>query len=131
MKLQVVWFKRDLRWEDHAPLAAAVATGQPVVALLLHEPSLWAQPVYSNRHACFEYESAAELFATRPPLGGSYEFDASHLSIKTSDASALEGSALPFFYVAAEATEAFEALEAFAGIPIGAVFSHQEIGIET
>ena len=55
MKLQVVWFKRDLRWEDHAPLAAAVATGQPVVALLLHEPSLWAQPVYSNRHACFEY----------------------------------------------------------------------------
>ena len=69
MKLQVVWFKRDLRWEDHAPLAAAVATGQPVVALLLHEPSLWAQPVYSNRHWCFEYESAAELAGTRPLLG--------------------------------------------------------------
>ncbi len=50
MKLQIVWFKRDLRWEDHAPLAQAVATGQPVVGLVLYEPSIWAQPVYSLRH---------------------------------------------------------------------------------
>lgn len=172
MKLQVVWFKRDLRWEDHAPLAAAVATGQPVVALLLHEPSLWSQPVYSNRHACFEYESATELAATRPLLGeleirAVNAADGHETSIDAADGretscDAAEGlgasndaavgretsndvaaghgtsndaaasrNLLPFFYVAAEATEAFEALEAFAGIPIGAVFSHQEIGIET
>jgi deoxyribodipyrimidine photo-lyase len=162
MKLQVVWFKRDLRWEDHAPLSAAVATGQPVVALLLHESSLWAQPVYSNRHACFEYESAAELFATRPLLGEldiravnaaegrGTSNDAAQGRGTSNDAAEGRGSSndvaagrgtsndaaagrrhLPFFYVAAEATEAFEALEAFAGIPIGAVFSHQEIGIET
>ena len=162
MKLQVVWFKRDLRWEDHAPLAAAVATGQPVVALLLHEPSLWAQPVYSNRHACFEYESAAELAATRPLLGRLVaQANNAYESRETSkDAAAGRGTSnettaalgtsidaadgrgtsidaadgrnsLPFFYLAAEATEAFEALEAFAGMPIGAVFSHQEIGIET
>jgi deoxyribodipyrimidine photo-lyase len=148
MKLQVVWFKRDLRWEDHAPLAAAVATGQPVVALLLHEPSLWGQPVYSNRHGCFEYESAAELHATRPLLGSSVTVagrptapDTETLGRETSSdaaegretrSDAAEGRRhLPFFYLAAEATEAFEALEAFAGIPIGSVFSHQEIGIET
>ena len=152
MKLQVVWFKRDLRWEDHAPLAAAVATGQPVVALLLHEPSLWAQPVYSNRHACFEYESAAELAGTRPllgeldiravnaPEGRETSNDAAEGRETSNDAAAGRGTSndaaagrnhLPFFYVAAEATEAFEALEAFAGIPIGAVYSHQEIGIET
>jgi hypothetical protein len=98
--------------------------------------------VYSNRHACFEYESAAELAATRPLLG---ELDiravnAAAAHETSNDAAEGHGTSndvadgrnpLPFFYVAAEATVAFEALEAFAGIPIGAVFSHQEIGIET
>jgi deoxyribodipyrimidine photo-lyase len=35
----VVWFKRDLRIDDHRPLAAAAARG-PVIALYVYEPSL-------------------------------------------------------------------------------------------
>ena len=110
MKLQIVWFKRDLRWEDHAPLAQAVATGQPVVGLVLYEPSMWAQPVYSRRHEVFVYESVTELQATAPRLG-------SH-------------GRIPLWYVNAEAFEAFEALSHLAGLPIGTVFSHEEVGIE-
>ena len=40
MGLTVVWFKRDLRVHDHAPLAAAVARG-PVLCLYVVEPSVW------------------------------------------------------------------------------------------
>ena len=110
MELQVVWFKRDLRWADHAPLAQAVATGQPVMGLVLYEPSIWVQPVYSLRHEVFVYESVAELQATAPRLGS-------------------QGS-ISLFYVRAEAMDAFEALVRLAGLPIGAVFSHEEVGIE-
>ncbi|MFM6960808.1 MAG: deoxyribodipyrimidine photo-lyase, partial [Schleiferiaceae bacterium] len=68
LKLNVVWLKRDLRWSDHAPLAQAVALGEPVVGILLHEPTLWSQPVYSPRHARFEAESFEDLAANRPQL---------------------------------------------------------------
>lgn len=110
MKLQIVWFKRDLRWEDHAPLAHAVATGQPVVGLVLYEPSIWAQPVYSRRHEVFVHESVNELQATAPRLGSR--------------------GPISLFYACAEAEEAFEALAQHAGIPLGAVFSHEEVGIK-
>lgn len=36
----VVWFKRDLRIADHAPLVEAVSRG-PVIPLLVIEPELW------------------------------------------------------------------------------------------
>jgi deoxyribodipyrimidine photo-lyase len=117
MTLQIVWLKRDLRWADHAPLTAAVATGRPVVVLVLYEPSLWSQPVHSNRHACFFWESVAELQSTAPLLG--------------LPASPLAARPLRVFYVRAEAEEAFEALARCAGMPLGGVFSHQEVGIET
>ena len=41
----VVWFKRDLRLHDHAPLAEAARRG-PVLALHVQEPSLWASPLF-------------------------------------------------------------------------------------
>ena len=40
MGYTVVWFKRDLRVHDHAPLAHAAAHG-PVLCLYVLEPSLW------------------------------------------------------------------------------------------
>lgn len=49
---QVVWFKRDLRVQDHAALAGAVAVG-PVVPIYIVEPGLWAQPDMSLRHYQF------------------------------------------------------------------------------
>ncbi|MFM7120922.1 MAG: deoxyribodipyrimidine photo-lyase, partial [Gammaproteobacteria bacterium] len=56
----VVWFKRDLRLQDHAPLVAAAARG-PVVALYIIEPDLWRQPDSSSRHWQFIRDSLAEL----------------------------------------------------------------------
>ena len=40
--LQVVWFKRDLRVVDHAPLLEAAQRG-PVLPLYVVEPELWQQ----------------------------------------------------------------------------------------
>ena len=40
MGVQVVWFKRDLRVRDHAPLAAAARAG-PVLGLYIVEPGIW------------------------------------------------------------------------------------------
>ena len=44
----VLWFKRDLRWHDHAPLASAALWAQQhggaVLPLWVDEPAMWAQP---------------------------------------------------------------------------------------
>ncbi len=50
--LQVVWFKRDLRFTDHWPLVRAAKTG-PVLALYVFEPEMMEAPDYSNQH--FEF----------------------------------------------------------------------------
>ncbi|MDG1261719.1 MAG: deoxyribodipyrimidine photo-lyase [Flavobacteriales bacterium] len=49
-EINVVWFKRDLRLRDHAPLKAAIEAGLPIVLLYVFEPSLMAVPKLSNRH---------------------------------------------------------------------------------
>ncbi len=48
MSLQILWFKRDLRLEDHAALSAAALRG-PVLALVIVEPEYWRQPDTSSR----------------------------------------------------------------------------------
>lgn len=45
----LVWFKRDLRLDDHAPLVEACARG-PVLPLYIVEPALWQQPDAAPRH---------------------------------------------------------------------------------
>ena len=45
---QVVWFKRDFRMTDHAPLADAASEG-PVIALVIVEPAYWAGADVSAR----------------------------------------------------------------------------------
>ena len=59
--IEIVWFKRDLRVRDHRPLAAAAATGRPVLPLYIVEPGLWAEPDMSRRHWAFIAESLDEL----------------------------------------------------------------------
>ncbi|TVP76523.1 deoxyribodipyrimidine photo-lyase [Thioalkalivibrio sp.] len=49
---QLVWFKRDLRVQDHLPLVAAAERG-PVIPLYVVEPELWAQPDAAWRHWAF------------------------------------------------------------------------------
>jgi deoxyribodipyrimidine photo-lyase len=56
----VVWFKRDLRTQDHRPLAAAAKRG-PVIPLLVIEPEYWAQPDVSHRHYVFMRDCAQAL----------------------------------------------------------------------
>ncbi len=58
--LNVVWFKRDLRIMDHAPLAMAARAGE-VLPLYIVEPDLWAQPDMSARQWAFAAESLTEL----------------------------------------------------------------------
>ncbi len=60
--VQLVWFKRDLRVADHAPLAEAAARGL-VLPLWIVEPGLWAEPDASARQYRVQAEAAAELGA--------------------------------------------------------------------
>lgn len=60
MGLNVVWFKRDLRIDDHRPLVEAVRSG-PCLPVYLVEPELWAQPDAARRHQDFIAESLVEL----------------------------------------------------------------------
>ncbi|NIC40419.1 FAD-binding domain-containing protein [Aquabacterium sp. A08] len=60
MSYRVVWFKRDLRVHDHAPLADAARQGS-VLCLYVVEPSLWAQPDAATQHYRFIAESLADL----------------------------------------------------------------------
>jgi deoxyribodipyrimidine photo-lyase len=66
---QVVWFKRDLRLHDHAPLAQAAARG-PVVALHISEPSLLASDLFDAGHAQFIHQSLADLAQAMAARGG-------------------------------------------------------------
>ncbi|MEO1448503.1 MAG: deoxyribodipyrimidine photo-lyase [Bacteroidota bacterium] len=59
--LHIVWFKRDLRLHDHAPLKAAIETGKPVLLLFCFEPELIAQPDYELRHWRFVWESLTDM----------------------------------------------------------------------
>ena len=65
----VVWFKRDFRTYDHAPLHAAEATGQPVLPLYITEPDYWQLPDTSYRQWRFMYGCLKELDTDLKQLG--------------------------------------------------------------
>ena len=67
--LRIVWFKRDLRVEDHAPLAEAAAAPGRILPLYIAEPGLWAQPVASARQWRFVAGALAALRARLADLG--------------------------------------------------------------
>lgn len=69
--LQVVWFKRDLRLTDHAPLSHAVASKQPILLLYIWEPSLLLDPHYDVRHWRFVWESLQDMKRRLAPFGAS------------------------------------------------------------
>jgi deoxyribodipyrimidine photo-lyase len=59
--ITVVWLKRDLRLDDHAPLKKAAELGLPTLIFYAWEPSLLSAPNYSNRHWNFIAESLSEM----------------------------------------------------------------------
>ena len=60
-RISIVWFKRDLRVNDHAPLKAAIEAGYPVLAVTFLEPSLRDSGHYAERHWSFISQSVEEL----------------------------------------------------------------------
>ena len=66
--VQLVWFKRDLRVIDHAPLTEAARQG-PVLPLYIVEPDLWREPDASGRQWAFAAESLRDLRADLAALG--------------------------------------------------------------
>jgi deoxyribodipyrimidine photo-lyase len=72
MTLGLVWFKRDLRWEDHEALAKAAAAG-PVRCVYIVEPGYWSLPDTALQHFEFIRESLNALDEHLRQLGGSLE----------------------------------------------------------
>ncbi len=62
-QVNIVWFKRDLRFTDHEPLYAAQQSGLPLLLLYCFEPSVMAYHDSDTRHWRFVYESLAEMNA--------------------------------------------------------------------
>lgn len=68
MPLNLVWIKRDLRTQDHAPLEAAEKDGIPYCIIFLWEPALLNAPDQSDRHRCFEWQSLQDMNQTLAPF---------------------------------------------------------------
>ena len=100
---QIVWFKRDLRIQDHEAILEASRQTLPVVFVYLHEPELFQSTHYSPRHERFVWESIIELKAF------------------------FQAKKLPFFAIEMEAIPLFESLIAMG---LQKVWSLQEIGLE-
>lgn len=66
--IHIVWFKRDLRIHDHAPLVEACRAG-PVLALFAWEPSVLAGADYAEQHAQFAEECLNALRGDLAQLG--------------------------------------------------------------
>ncbi|QJR35404.1 cryptochrome/deoxyribodipyrimidine photo-lyase family protein [Gemmatimonas groenlandica] len=69
--LQLVWYKRDLRIADHAPLAGAMAAG-PVVAVYVHEPEQQYATDRDVRHERVLRDALDELKASWQARGGHF-----------------------------------------------------------
>lgn len=104
--LNILWLKRDLRWRDHAALQAAIAAGQPLAIIYCFEPSLIADPHYSERHWRFVWESLLDMKAQ---LAANYPQVTIYI---------LHGEVMPIL----------ETIQAT--VLINAIYSHQETGIQ-
>ena len=79
MSYALVWFKRDLRWQDHMALSQAGQSG-PVRCFYVIEPELWLQPDAALQHFEFIRESLQDLDSHLRTLGGQLEIHHGELS---------------------------------------------------
>ena len=68
-QINVVWLKRDLRLQDHAPLFQAEQADIPYLIVYCFEPSLLQYPDTSTRHLRFIYHSILALNTGLGPFG--------------------------------------------------------------
>ncbi|MDJ0831992.1 MAG: deoxyribodipyrimidine photo-lyase [Gammaproteobacteria bacterium] len=59
--INIVWLKRDLRTQDHAPLDAAEQAGLPYLIVYLFEPELMRHADMSERHRQFIFHSIRDM----------------------------------------------------------------------
>lgn len=57
----IIWLKRDLRLQDHAPLREAMNSGLPTMLIYIFEPILLHDYHYSERHWRFVWQSIRDL----------------------------------------------------------------------
>ena len=101
-KVNIVWFKRDLRFSDNEALFAAHHSGLPFLLVYFFEPSVMNYDDSDTRHWRFVYESLQDLQKKLEPIGGK----------------------IYYFHTEVEATF----LSLLEHYDIRTVFSHQEIG---
>ncbi len=68
MPVQLVWFKKDLRLSDHAPLTEAARRG-PVLPLYIYEPEQLNHPEFTGHHLSYLNDCLRELDAGLRKLG--------------------------------------------------------------
>ena len=61
--IQIVWFKRDLRVTDHAPLAMAAKAGA-VLPIFAWEPSVWQPSFWQATSGANDYAKQHQVFVT-------------------------------------------------------------------
>ena len=71
--MQVVWLKHDLRLADHAPLRAALASGEHLCLLYVVEPERMEQPDESVLHGSWDLANARSLLQQVETLGGTMQ----------------------------------------------------------
>jgi deoxyribodipyrimidine photo-lyase len=59
--INIVWFKRDLRFTDHEPLFLAQQSSRPTLLIYCFEPSLIEYDDSDERHWRFVYESLVDM----------------------------------------------------------------------
>ena len=68
-EINIIWFKRDLRFTDHEPLFMAQQENIPLLLVYFFEPSIMAHEDADVRHWRFVYESLQEMQAKLKTLG--------------------------------------------------------------
>ncbi|WP_161880824.1 uracil-DNA glycosylase [Deinococcus alpinitundrae] len=100
-RVQVVWFKKDLRTHDHAPLLRAAERG-PVLPLFIYEPEQLTHEEFAGHHLTHLNACLAELDSDLQALG------------------------TPLILRVGEAVSVLEALSQ--QVAIGGLWAHQETG---
>ncbi|WP_337965566.1 deoxyribodipyrimidine photo-lyase [uncultured Flavobacterium sp.] len=104
-EINIIWFKRDLRFTDHEPLFMAQQENIPLLLVYFFEPSIMAHDDSDVRHWRFVYESLKEMQSKLKAIGAQ------------------------LYYFHNEVEPVFEQLCSI--YDIKTVFSHQEIGNKT
>ncbi len=100
--INIVWFKRDLRINDHAPLHNAQKAGLPLLLVYCFEPSVMSHHDSDARHWRFVHEAILDMQRNLEPFGANVHV--------------FHSEALPLFK------------EISKNYKVNTLFSHEEIG---